>query len=89
MPSKAPIPRRKLAHAVLEATTSFAQNLYRLRKARGLNQGQLAHAIGLTGANAGAMISRLEAGLQHPRWSTVMSLAEALGVSLSALTKRK
>jgi len=50
-----------------------------------LTQLQLAHAIGLSGEDAGAAISRLESGLQEPRLEKLIRIAEALGVSLESL----
>ncbi len=51
--------------------------LREIRKRKFLTQQQLADRIGTSKAN----ISKLETGAQEPRPSTVLKLAEALGVS--------
>lgn len=50
-----------------------------------MTQLALAHAIGYTGDDAGAYISRVESGTQAPRVDTLQRIAEALGVSLCSL----
>jgi transcriptional regulator with XRE-family HTH domain len=57
-----------------------------LRDARlksGLSQENAAHAAGIT---VGAL-ARLERGETNPSWSTVRSVAEAVGLSMQALGK--
>jgi len=63
-------------------------NIRNAREARQVTQLALAHLIGWTGADAGAQISRFENGTREPRFSTLQRIADALGVSLDALTKR-
>ena len=58
-----------------------------IRQARedaGLSQAQLAVYAGL----AVGTLTRLEAGLTDPSWSSVRGLAGALGISLAELAKR-
>lgn len=55
--------------------------LARLREERGWSQEQLAHKAGLTAS----AYNRIEAGKASPGWSTVVRLAEGLGVSLREL----
>ena len=52
----------------------------RIRKERGLTQAELALATGL----GPVQISRIERGVQEPRFATLERLAEALGVSVDA-----
>ncbi len=52
----------------------FAQNLKRLRKAKGLSQSELARRAGLTHGH----ISLLESGQRRPMMDTVHALADAL-----------
>lgn len=63
---------------------TIAENIHTHRKAAGLTQLDLAHAIGYTGPDAGSYICRLEAG-QQPRLSTLRRIAKALGCELGAL----
>ena len=56
-------------------------NIARIRKARGLRQGDLADIVGVTQPH----ISRLESGDEGPPLSLFRSIAEALDVPLSAL----
>jgi transcriptional regulator with XRE-family HTH domain len=66
--------------------SKLGKSIQKRRKAAGLTQKKLAHAIGLKGSDAGAYISRVEAGKQEPRLATLRSLAKALKVSLTELT---
>jgi transcriptional regulator with XRE-family HTH domain len=58
----------------------FAARLKALREARGLTQKQLAERADL---HLGAVF-KLEQGKREPAWSTVLALAEALGVDCRA-----
>lgn len=63
---------------VAMAESTFAENLLRLRKAAGLSQMELASRAGLTVSS----VSQLEQGkIRDPRMSTVIVIANALGVS--------
>lgn len=55
----------------------FAGRLRELREAAGMTQEQLAERARL----APAAVRDLEQGRNHPRWGTVLLLAEALGVA--------
>jgi transcriptional regulator with XRE-family HTH domain len=50
-----------------------------------LTQLELAHAIGLSGEDAGAAISRLENGVQEPRLDKLIRIAGVLRVPLDSL----
>ena len=52
------------------------ENVRAIRISRGLSQQALAHRAGITQAN----VSRIEAGLLDPKYSTVLRLAYGLGV---------
>lgn len=58
-----------------------ARTLAALRLAKGMSQADLAEAIGTQQSN----VSRLEAGTDDMKWSTMQRLAEALGVDFNAL----
>jgi transcriptional regulator with XRE-family HTH domain len=60
----------------------FAVNLKRARKTRGLSQDKLALSCNLHRSE----ISLLERGGREPRLSTMLKLAEALGVSTDELS---
>ena len=63
----------------------FAARLKALRAAAGLTQQQLADALGAPQQT----VARLEAGRRpDPRWSTVVALADALGVSTEAFRRK-
>jgi len=64
---------------------TVGQTIKRLREKSGQTQQQTAEAIGYTGTDAGAAISRIESGAQQPRLSTLRLIAKALGVSLAEL----
>jgi transcriptional regulator with XRE-family HTH domain len=55
-----------------------------LREEKELKQQALAEAAGIGVAH----LSKIERGLGNPTWATVLAIAEALGVSLVALSKR-
>lgn len=61
------------------------QNIQHHRKRKHWTQQQLALAIGLNSPNGGAHISRIEAGAQQPRLSTLRRLCKALGVGIADL----
>lgn len=63
----------------------LGENIKHARMARGITQLALAHAIGYTGDDAGAYISRVESGHQEPRIDTLQRIAEALNVSVCDL----
>ncbi len=67
-------PKRTLGSAIKEA-----------RRSKGLTQLALAHAIGYTGDDAGAYVSRVESDSQAPRLDTLQRIAEALGVAVCSL----
>jgi len=73
---------------VTATAKSLGNNIRRIREEKQITQLALAHAIGWTGADAGAQISRFETGLKEPRFSTLERIAKALGVHLDELTKR-
>lgn len=64
---------------------SIGANIRAARTSAGLTQLALAHAMGHTGPDAGAYISRIESGAQSPRLDTLNAIAGALGVPLSEL----
>lgn len=51
------------------------------RKARGLTQNELAHAMGITGA----AIGQYECGIRNPKYETVERISSALSVPTSSL----
>lgn len=53
------------------------------RTAKGMTQIELAHAIGLTGDQAGACVCRWESGIQEPRWANLIAIARVLGTRMS------
>jgi transcriptional regulator with XRE-family HTH domain len=55
-----------------------------VREEKKLKQQALAEAAGIGVAH----LSKIERGLGNPTWATVLAIAEALGVSLVALSKR-
>lgn len=52
-----------------------------------MTQLALGHALGWTGPDAGAQISRFESGLKEPRISTLTKIAGALGIHVSHLLR--
>ena len=63
---------------------SFAQNLARIRKDRGLSQSALAEMVGVSYPR----ISEYERGVKSPLMTTVERIADALQCSLDELTGR-
>jgi transcriptional regulator with XRE-family HTH domain len=66
------------------ADPALAAVLRSAREAQGRSQEALAHDAGLT-VNA---LSRIERAQANPAWTTVLQIAEALGLSLSELAQR-
>jgi transcriptional regulator with XRE-family HTH domain len=62
----------------------LATLLKRLREEREITQEQLAFDAGITAS----ALSRIERGLNSPRWGTVTRICQALGVSLVELAAR-
>jgi transcriptional regulator with XRE-family HTH domain len=62
---------------------TFGPRLRELRLSADLTQGQLAAKAGLTETAVGY----LERGLREPTWSTVIALADALGVKCGEFQK--
>lgn len=69
----------------LNPTAAVGAAVARARTKRKMTQLELAHAIGLSGDDAGAAISRLESGTQEPRLDKLMRIAGVLKVSLESL----
>jgi transcriptional regulator with XRE-family HTH domain len=67
---------------------TLGENIRKARTKANMTQLALAHAIGYTGDDAGAYISRVESNTQAPRIDTLLRIAQALGVTMcSLLTK--
>ena len=64
---------------------AFGGNVRRLRVGRGLSQEALAELAGVTDDR---FLRRIEAGTVNVRFSTVVKLAEALGVEPAVLVRR-
>ena len=63
----------------------LGKNLRDLRTMLGYSQLSFAHALGYKGGDAGAFISRVEAGKQMPKVPTLIRMADKLGTTLEAL----
>jgi transcriptional regulator with XRE-family HTH domain len=61
------------------ADQQLAEEIRRTREQRGETQEAVARRAGLTVA----AYARIERGTTNPRWTTVLGIAEALGVSLA------
>jgi transcriptional regulator with XRE-family HTH domain len=61
----------------------FAGRLRELREAAGWTQGELAERVGVKRE----AVARWEAGKREPGWSSVLALAEALGVDCTSFTQ--
>lgn len=59
----------------------FGKNLQKLREAKGLSTRQFAYEAEISHSSVG----RLEAGLSNPTLTTLIKIAEALGVDLNTL----
>lgn len=68
-----------------KTSPSIGGNIKAARIAAGITQLALAHALGYSGDDAGAYISRVEAGLSVPRVDTLQRIAGVLGVQLGEL----
>jgi transcriptional regulator with XRE-family HTH domain len=66
-----------------QSVIAFGVRLRELREAAGLTQAQLAERAGLHPQG----VVKLERGEREPAWSTLLALADALGVSVSAFAK--
>lgn len=66
----------------LSSAKHIGPNIKRLREGRGLTQLALGLAVGWTGAEAGAHVSRIESGEVEPRMDTLARLASALDAGL-------
>jgi transcriptional regulator with XRE-family HTH domain len=64
---------------------TLGDNIKQARTAKGVTQLALAHAIGYTGDDAGAYISRVESDHQAPRIDTLQRIADALDVPVCSL----
>lgn len=64
-----------------EEVQKLAQNLKRIRAAKGISQGDIVKATGIDKA----MISNIENGKTNPTLGTIAKLAKALGVSVGKL----
>jgi transcriptional regulator with XRE-family HTH domain len=62
---------------------SLAVLLKRLREERAITQEQLASDAGITSS----ALSRIERGLNNPRWTTLKRIAKALEISLVDLAR--
>lgn len=58
-----------------------SEKIKQARKKAGLTQGELAQKLGVSQA----MISAYEKGLRNPKWETIRSIANALGVSVGEI----
>lgn len=67
------------------APPTLGATIRALREKRHITQLALAHEIGWVGEDAGAQISRIEAGKTEPRVSTLRLIAMALDVPLADL----
>jgi transcriptional regulator with XRE-family HTH domain len=61
----------------------LGKNLKRIRKEKGISQGDIVRSLGMDRA----FISNIENGKTNPTLATIAKLAKALGVSVSELTK--
>lgn len=80
-----PKPTRRTRKEVTPASSTLGQNIRKARTKAGMTQLALAHAIGYTGDDAGAYISRVESDTQAPRIDTLLRIAEALQVTMCSL----
>ncbi len=80
-------PKRKAVSRVRKkpGAKTLGSAIKEARKTKGLTQLALAHAIGYTGDDAGAYVSRVESDSQAPRLDTLQRIAEALGVAVCSL----
>lgn len=83
--TRRPVKRHARKRSRPSKEVSLGENIQTARKAANLTQLALAHAIGYTGSDAGAYISRVESGSQEPRLDTLQRIADALGVAVCSL----
>lgn len=81
--------KRKSLQRPRKEVSPLGENIKSARTAKGITQLALAHAIGYTGDDAGAYISRVESGQQAPRLDTLQRIADALGVAVCSLLPGK
>lgn len=82
---KKPAKRKTRTRSRPSKEVSLGQNIRQARTKANLTQLALAHAIGYTGDDAGAYISRVENDGQAPRLDTLQRIADALGVAVCSL----
>ena len=61
----------------------LGRNLKRIRTSKGISQGDIARSLEVSRG----FISTIESGKTNPTLATITKLAEAIGVSVSELTK--
>ena len=61
----------------------LGKNLKRIRTAKGITQGDIVRALGMTRGS----VSNIETGKANPTLATVAKIAKAIGVSLGELMK--
>lgn len=66
-----------------KAVQRFGQNMKKIRKVKGMSQGDIYRATKIERA----YISNLESGKQNPTLETIAKIASALGVKIGDLTK--
>lgn len=74
----------KYSCKILTVETNFSENLKTLRKERGLSQGGLAAAVGVTQQ----CVSEWERGEMEPTLSSLWRLADFFGISIDVLCGR-
>lgn len=75
-----------MAVSISPPISHLGTRIKRVRLRLGMSQNKLAHTIGYIGKNAGAYISRLEAGTAgRPRADNLVRIADALQVSIDWL----
>lgn len=65
----------------LDPKVALARAIRELRTERGATQEALAHEAGITVGH----LSKIERGLANPSWTTVVSIAKALEISVADL----
>lgn len=76
-----PARRTTLPEHVLERRRALGRRIFELRRSAGLSQDQLADAIGMERRS----IQRYESGERDPRFSDLVRIADAMGVTVEAL----
>jgi len=61
----------------------FGKNLKRIRTAKGITQGDIVRALGMTRGS----VSNIENGKANPTLATITRIAKAVGVSVDKLLK--